>query len=207
MSATILIVILTCIISYYAFQNHGFFNRLKHYPFQEQRDQSYTRWLSAGFLHGSWTHLLVNMFVLYQFGEEVEHYLVIRHGAALGRIYFITAYVLIIILANIPTFFKQRENPGFASIGASGAVSGILFMFILMEPWRMLGIMLVIPCPAIVAGILYLFYSSWASNHSNDNIDHDAHFYGAVWGIVFMILFNPDIIDLFLEKITNVPFL
>lgn len=207
MSATILIVILTCIISYYAFQNRNFFEQLKHYPYQEQRDQSYSRWLSAGFLHGSWTHLLVNMFVLYQFGESVEHYLIRHHGAALGRTYLTIAYILMIILANIPTYLKHKENPGFASIGASGAVSGILFMFILMEPWRMLGIMLVIPCPAIVAGILYLIYSSWASKNSNDNIDHDAHFYGALCGIVFMILLNPAIINSFIRKILDVPFL
>lgn len=183
------------------------FERFKHFPYQEERDKSFSRWLTAGFLHGSMTHLAINMFVLYQFGMAVEYYIIAHKGVEFGRAIFVLSYILMIVLANIPTYLKHRNNPSFASIGASGAVSGILFMYILMKPWSMLLLFFVIPCPAIVAGILYLVYSSWASKNSNDHIDHDAHFYGAVAGIVLMILLNPSIINEFIAKISAVPFL
>jgi len=206
-SATILIIILTCVISYYALNNRAVFEKLKHYPYQEARDKSFSRWLSAGFLHGSFGHLLINMFVLYQFGEQIEYYFVGLHGATLGRTIFILVYLAMIVLANIPTYLKNKENPRFASIGASGAVSGILFMYIMLYPWAMLGIMLVIPCPAIVAGILYLIYSSWAARQQRDGIDHVAHFYGALSGILLMIILSPQSVGYFIQNLLDVPFL
>ena len=206
-SATILIIILTCIISYYALNNGAVFEKLKHYPYQEARDKSFSRWLSAGFLHGSFVHLLINMYVLYQFGEYVESYIVSIYEPAMGRTIFILAYIAMIILANIPTYLKNKDNPRFASIGASGAVSGILFMFIMLSPWSMLYLMLVIPCPAIVAGILYLIYSSWAARQQRDGIDHVAHFYGALSGILLMIILSPQSVGYFIQNLLDVPFL
>lgn len=207
MSATLIIIIATCLVSYQGFNNNVFFDKLKHYPYLEARNKSYSRWLSAGFLHGSWAHLLINMFVLYQFGTAVENFIVVQKGAVMGRTLFTLSYILMVALANIPTYLKHKNNPGFASIGASGAVSGILFMFILLDPWRMLYLFFIVPCPAFVAGVLYLIYSSWASRKGHDRIDHDAHFYGAIWGLVFMILLYPGSIQLFISNLTNVPFL
>lgn len=206
LTANLLIIILTCIVSYYGFNNQSIFHRFKHYPYQEERDKNFIRWLTAGFLHGSMPHLAINMLVLYQFGTAVEYYFMSQKGIVLGRSIYVLSYVLMIVLANIPTYLKHKNNPRFASIGASGAVSGILFMFIMMQPWTKLKLFFVIPCPAILAGILYLIYSSWASKNSNDYIDHDAHFYGALAGIVLMISLNPSIFNEFVQKVSNLPF-
>ena len=206
MSANILIIILTCIVSYYGFNNRPFFEKLKHFPFQEQRDKSFSRLLTAGFLHGSWLHLLINMFVLYSFGDIVETGLLVpMYGEAIGRTIYILMYLAIIVLANIPTFLKHKNNPGFASIGASGAVSGIIFIFILMYPWEKIYLYGVIGIYSIVAGIIYLVYSSWASKNSKDHIDHDAHFYGAVFGLIIIIALEPRLVNAFIQQITNVP--
>lgn len=204
MTITVLIIILTCIVSYYGFNDRRILDRYKHYPYEEIRHKSYYRLLTAAFLHGSWTHLLINMFVLYQFGEYVEKQFRQFMGIS-GSIIFLVFYVLMAIGANIPTMIRQSNNRGFASIGASGAVSGILFMFILINPWSMLLIFFIIPCPAIVAGILYLIYSSWASKNSRDGIDHSAHFYGAIMGVLLFILVRPQIISEFINRLLNGP--
>lgn len=207
MSANILLIILTCIVSYYGFNNRSFFEKLKHFPYQEQRDKSFSRWLTAGFLHGSWMHLLINMFVLYTFGDYVERLLVQLYGAAMGRTAYILLYLAVIILANIPTYLKHRNNPGFASIGASGAVSGIIFIFILLNPWEKIYLYGVIGIYSIIAGVAYLIYSSWASKNSRDNVDHDAHFYGALFGLIIIIALKPQLFTIFIQEIQNVPFL
>ena len=206
MSITILIIILTCLVSYQGFNQAGLFDQFKHHPYAEQQDKEYIRLLTAGFLHGSWTHLLINMFVFYQFGEYVENYLVMSMGGLFGRLVYLLIYLTVIPLANIPTMIKHRDHPGFASIGASGAVSGILFMFIVLNPWAMLGIFFVIPCPAIVAGVLYLIYSSWASKNSRDHIDHDAHFFGAIIGMGLLLMVQPHLFTHFINSLTALPF-
>ena len=207
MSVTLAIIAVTCLISYQGFNNHDFFNNLKHYPFVEQRNNEWYRILTSGLLHGSWTHLLINMYVLYEFGEYVERQFVYEYGALLGRVFYTLSYFIIIVLANIPTHISKQNDPGYAAIGASGGTSGIIMMFVLFEPWRMLLFYFVLPIPAIVFGLLYLGYSSWASKNSNDNIGHSAHFWGAINGVIIALLTLPDSITSFLDQIVNIPFL
>lgn len=207
MSANLLLIILTCATSYYAFNNRAIFEKFKHYPYREYRDKSYARWLTAGFLHGSWMHLLINMFVLYMFGDYVERLLIELYGMIMGPIVYILLYLTVIVLANVPTYLKNKENSSFASIGASGAVSGIVFIYILLNPWQKIYLYGIIGIHGIVAGILYLIYSSWASRKQRDHIDHDAHFYGAVFGVVIMLILEPRLIQVFIKQISDVPFL
>lgn len=192
-SITLIIIIITAIISWQALENRNRLQLLKHYPYQEARTGEWYRFLSSGFVHGSFLHLALNMYVLYIFGEYVEQYFVIRIGGTWGRILYLLFYLAAIIVADIPTYLKHRNNPGFASVGASGAVSGILFIFIMIRPWEILYLFFILPIPAIIAGIGYLVYSSWASNNRQDHIDHMAHFYGALFGIVFALLALPGI--------------
>lgn len=192
-SITLLIIIMTVLISWQALQDQNKLLLLKHYPYQEARTGQWYRMLTSGFVHGSMIHLALNMYVFYIFGEYVEHYFIIRLGGVWGRILFLLFYLSAIVFADIPTYVKHRNNPGFASVGASGAVSGILFIFIMIKPWEILQLFFIIPIPAIIAGIAYLVYSSWASRHGRGNIDHVAHFYGAVFGILFALLFLPRI--------------
>lgn len=208
MSITIILVAVTCLVSYFSFQDRGLFDKLKHYPVVEAQNKEYYRFLSSGFVHGSMIHLLFNMYVLYTFGEQVEYKFDELFGS-MGKILFIAMYLLTIIFADIPSFLKHRNNPSFASIGASGAVSGIVFIYILFSPWAGLTIfpLFFLSIPAFILGIAYLVYSSWASKNRQDGIDHSAHFYGALFGILFIAVMNPSSLLHFADKLmAGMPF-
>ncbi len=207
MSITLIIVIVTCAISIMCFNNRILFEKLKHFPVLEKMNHEYYRWLTSGFVHGDYLHLGVNMFVFHEFGRTVEDNFIIHFGFLGGQALFLFTYLLIIIMGDIPTYFKHQDNRLFSSVGASGGVSGILFIYILLDPWAMLGLFAIIPVPAIIFGVLYLWYSTWASKNQNDNIDHEAHFYGAVSGILIAIVSRPSIGSDFLHYlITEFPF-
>ncbi len=191
------------IISYYAFNQPSLIARFKHWPYMEKRNREYYRMLTAGFLHAGWLHLLINVFVFWMFGSYVEHKFIALFGTLQGSVNFILLFVLTVIMANVPSYFRHNGHPGFAAIGASGAVSGIVFVFILFLPWQMLYLYGIIPIPGIIAGILYLMYSSWAGKNSRDNVDHSAHFYGAVFGVVFTIILRPRLALDFLSSLVN----
>lgn len=162
--------------------------------------------LSSGFLHGSTMHLVINMYVLWAFGEYVENKFVGQYGATQGRLMYVFAYLITIVLGDLPTHFSKQNDPYYSAIGASGGTSGIIMMFILFEPWRMLLFYFVIPIPAILFGVLYLGYSSWASKNSNDNIGHSAHFWGAVAGVAIALIMLPEASRTFITQIINIPY-
>ena len=206
MSITILIIALTVLISYRAFQDTSALEKLKHWPYDEAKNRSFYRWLSGGLVHANWLHLLINMYVLYVFGEVVEQRFIQLFDPVTGRIMYVVLYFAGIVASSIPTFLKHRNNPRFASVGASGTVSGIVFAFILFHPWSQLLLFFIIPMPAIVAGVLFLIYSSYASRHSRDILDHDAHFYGAIFGMLFVVVLKPEVFTSFLDQVANVHF-
>ncbi len=203
MSVTIIIVAITCLISIPAFKNRSLFDQFKHHPFTEKREKEYYRWLTSGFLHGSEMHLGINMFVLYQFGSAVETEFQGVFGTSTGAILYLVMYLLTIVLANTPTYFKHQDNLRYAAIGASGGVSGVLMSYVLFNPWNMLGLFFVIPMPAIVFAILYLGYESWAAKNAKDNIGHDAHFWGAVAGVIITLIFKPSIYMEFVRSLLH----
>lgn len=206
MSLTLVIIGFTCLVSYQAFNNQSLFHSLKHNPYSEHRNKEYYRMLSSGFVHGSMTHLFVNMFVLWNFGEIVESYFVQYYGSGLGRVIYLACYLAIILLADIPSFISKKDNYQYSSVGASGGTSGIIMMFILTNPWSMLYLFFAIPIPAIIVGVGYLGYSTWANNNSNDNIDHGAHLWGAVAGIILCLILLPDTMNIFLSRIVDIPY-
>ncbi|HZV68123.1 MAG TPA: rhomboid family intramembrane serine protease [Saprospiraceae bacterium] len=202
-SITIIIIIFTCLISFQGFSKYAFIDRLKHSPVRELQYKEYYRLLTSGFIHADWTHLLVNMFVLYSFGEFIENYIISEFDDPWGKVIFCVMYLLNIIIANIPTYLKQKHNPSFASIGASGAVSGIIFIFILLRPWSTLSLFFIIPVPAIILGVGYLIYSSWAAKKGHGNFDHSAHFTGALAGMFMIILLRKEILIEFVHSLIN----
>ncbi|WP_235298318.1 rhomboid family intramembrane serine protease [Portibacter marinus] len=201
---TLGIIVLTALISYKGFSDRGFFEKFKHYPYAEYKNKEYYRMLSSGFLHGGWAHLIFNVYVLLMFGNIVEEYFVFQFGILPGRLLYLAMYLTCIIAANLPSFFKHRDNPGYGAIGASGAVSGVIFISILFRPMSGIGIIFIpVYIPAFIFGILYLAYSSWAARKQDTRIGHDAHFYGALYGMLFIILFNPGIVPEFISKIAS----
>ncbi|KXK39185.1 MAG: rhomboid family intramembrane serine protease [Saprospiraceae bacterium] len=203
MNVTLIIVIITCLISIACFNNRLLFDQLKHYPAVEAQRGQYYRWITSGFVHGDLIHLFVNMFVMYSFGHYIEQYLVAHFGSPVGQILYVFSYLLIIVMADISTFYKHRNNPYFSSVGASGGVSGILIMYIMINPWSMLGLYMIIPVPAIIFGVMYLWYSTWAAKNQAGIIDHDAHFFGAVAGALILIIIRPVAVVEFVQRLVQ----
>jgi len=200
-SVTLIIILFTSLISFQGFNNYTLIDRLKHSPSREANGKEYYRLLTSGFLHADWVHLLINMFVLYSFGNYIESYIISIFGNPMGKIVYLLMYLLNIIIANIPTMVRQKHNPSFSSIGASGAVSGIIFIFILLNPWAILYLFFIIPVPAIIAGIGYLIYSSYAANKGHGRLDHSAHFAGAIAGMAMIIILNRQILGDFMHRL------
>ena len=136
MSVTIVIIILNVLISWQAFQNHDLLQKLKHWPFAEKKNSEYYRILSGTFVHGDWMHLAFNMYALYSFGTILEYQFQEVFGQLNGRVFYVVLYLVSGILANLMTYFQKNDNPQFASVGASGSVSGIMFSFIIFYPWN-----------------------------------------------------------------------
>lgn len=188
-SITLLIVIITCIVSYMGFTDQIMFNRYSHQPFMENKYKQYYRLLTSGFLHVDFTHLILNMFVFWQFGSIVEAKFVGHFGFLNGELLYLFFYLSALVISDIPTMLRFKDYSGYNAVGASGAVSAILFAFIIFQPWAMLALFLIIPIPAVIAGVLYLAYEQWAGQRGRDNIGHDAHIMGAVFGMLFIFIF------------------
>lgn len=200
---TILIVISTAIISILSFQKYDLFSRLAFEPYLIKEKKQYFRFISHTFVHADWIHLIVNMLVFFSFGNYVENELGSIQGDASmlsGTIVFLLLYFGGAIIASVPTYFKHKNNPDYISVGASGAVSAILFTSIFLNPLDKVYFYGVLPIPGIVFGILYLIYSSYMARKGNDNINHDAHFWGAVYGFLFPILIEPSLIKDFFNE-------
>ena len=203
MSVTLIIIIFTCIISIQAFNRMDIFEKLKHHPYTELRQKEYYRWLTSGFLHADYVHLGINMFVLWQFGTVVEREYQVEFGSSVGMFLFLLMYLSAIVFADLPTFRKHQNDPMYAAVGASGAVSAVLFTYILYYPWAQLSLYGIIPFRAIVGGVAYLIYEQWASSNAKDNIGHDAHFAGAIYGMLFTVLLKPSVYNDFVDQIIH----
>jgi len=196
-----IIIGFTCLISFMAFNNPYWTYKLKHWPYQEVRDGEYYRWLTSGFLHGDFMHLIFNMITLYFFGRTVEMWFTMVFPD-FGPMFYLLFYLVAIVAASSATFFKYRESPSFASIGASGAVAAVLFASILILPTSKIYLFFIrIGIPGFIFGILYLWFSAYEAKRGQDNIDHTAHYYGAIFGFFFPILFEPRLVPMFIEQL------
>lgn len=202
-SITIIIIVITCIASFAAFYNHKLLNEWILNPYQVVHHNQWWRLLTSGLLHADITHLLINMFVLYMFGQNLEMYFQYFHGSN-GIYYFLGLYFIGIIVANISSVIKHRGNSEYNALGASGATSALVFAFVVLDPWGMtIGFFFIPPgfLPNIIFGGIYLAYCVYMSRKGQDNIGHEAHFYGALWGAFFMFATQPNLIYQFLEKL------
>ncbi|MFN4083420.1 MAG: rhomboid family intramembrane serine protease [Bacteroidia bacterium] len=199
---TLYIVIITCILSIVAFSRTDIMERLILHPYSVQHKNEWYRMVTSGFLHADWLHLLINMFVLFSFGGVVNTY----YGyvfVSSGNIHFVIMYITSIFAANVHSLYKYKDAYQYKSLGASGAVSAVVFASILFQPLAKIYLYGIIGIPGIVAGILYLVYSNYAAKKQNDNINHDAHFYGAVYGIAYTIVFKPAVIKIFMNRLAE----
>lgn len=198
MSFTIIIIIITAAISIYTFSNELVYNKLILWPKRMDTPGEYYRLLSSGFIHADWTHLIFNMLTLFFFGRWVElFYAQIGHASL-----FPILYLAGIIAASLPSFIKNRNNGYYRSLGASGGVAAVLFAFVYFAPWETIYVWF-IPIPGILAGIGYLAYSAYMSRKGGDYVNHDAHFWGAVFGFIFTLIFDPTHGQIFFQQLIN----
>ncbi len=203
---TLIVIAITCAISIIAFNNGQLFEKLLLSPYKVMQKKEYYRILSHGFLHADWVHLLVNMFVLWSFGMGLQGWfnqLLYNGYIASPTQHFLTIYIGGIIISSLSSIVKNRNNYYYSSVGASGAVSAIVFANIFFEPWQSLYLFAIIPIPGIIFGAAYLLYSNYMSKKGGDNINHDAHFYGAVFGFIYPILIDPSLVLHFINQLIS----
>ena len=203
MTVTILIIAVTAIVSILAFSNHDIFRRLAFNAYDIKHFKNSYRFLSYALIHADWIHLLVNMMVLYSFGRNVEVYYGYNFGSK-GILYFILLYIGGAALSTLPSYGKHKDDYNYTAVGASGAVSAVVFASIIFDPWSKLIIFPIpIGIPAILFGFLYLIYSWYMGKKNIDNVGHDAHFWGAVFGFVFTIILKPALFGHLLSILTG----
>jgi membrane associated rhomboid family serine protease len=179
-----------------------FQNKLMMNPYWITHRGQYYRLATSGFIHKDHMHLLFNMFSFYFFGTQLEYIFTYIFGGP-GEVYFVTLYILGIIVSDVPTLLRHRNNHHYNSLGASGAVSAVIFACILFQPLQDICLYGVLCFPGFILGAIYLIYSYMSAKKSRDGINHDAHLYGALFGIVFCIVIYPDSVRIFIEQMMN----
>jgi membrane associated rhomboid family serine protease len=203
MSITLLIILVTVAVSFYAWNNETVMNGWILNPYQVMRRGQYYRLLTSGFLHADTGHLIFNMFALYSFGSYIERLFGGLFGSS-GAVVLLVFYLVAIAVSDLPTLFKHQNDPGYNSLGASGGVSAILFASILYNPLTKLSLFFIpIGIPGFIFGGLYLAYSYYESRRGQGRINHDAHLYGALFGIVFLIVVYPAVVPSFVQQIQS----
>ena len=201
MTVTLVIILATCAVSFAGFNNPKLIDSLILWPPAIKRGRQYYRLLSHGFIHADGLHLAFNMITLYFFGRYIENFV----AGYIGAIGFLAFYLSAIVVAILPTYMKNANNPAYRSLGASGAVSAVLFAFVLLAPWSRI-LVLVIPMPAIVYAVLYTGYSIYMDRRGEGNVNHSAHLWGAAYGVVFTLLVNPRVLPHFLNALMQPSF-
>lgn len=191
-----LIFVFTIVTSVYAFSNPQVYGRFMLHPYSLSRGARYYTLITSGLIHKDWGHLLFNMLTFYFFGFALEGML--ASVSSWGHIQFALIYLLSLVLSDVGIIQKHRNDPGYYSLGASGAICAVLFAFILFQPKAMLGVFLIIPMPAWLFGFLFLGYCVWAARQARDGINHDAHFYGALIGVALTLILHPWVFSHFL---------
>jgi membrane associated rhomboid family serine protease len=187
-----IIFIFTVITSLYAFNDHQLYGKFMLHPYTVSKGKNLYTFITSGLIHADYMHLFFNMFTFLFFAFKLE--------TMIGHWQFGLLYFLSLILSDIPSVIKHKHHFWYNSLGASGAISAVLFSYILFEPLTTIGVMF-IPMPAIVFAVLYLAYSWYMAKNAKDNIGHDAHFFGAITGLIFTIIFVPGVVPHFLSTL------
>ncbi|MFT4019904.1 MAG: rhomboid family intramembrane serine protease [Acinetobacter sp.] len=199
-SHSLTLIIITVLISLLAFSKQSVMNRLIFWPPAMQKGQ-YDRFITHGFVHADGMHLLFNMITLFFFGSAIEKFYRL-YAYDMG---FVLFYLGALIFAILPSYVKHKKDYQWASLGASGAVSAVLFAFILFRPWNLIFVFF-IPVPAIIFAVLYIAYSIWSARRSGQHVNHSAHLWGAAYGVIVTILLNPKIVPHFFNELLSFNF-
>ena len=186
----------------YAFSNPPVIHAFILNPYETNERKQYYRLLTSGFIHKDHAHLLWNMISFFFFGGVVEQAFQVIFGE-LGNIYFILLYLLAIIVSDVPTFLRHRNSPGYNSLGASGGVAAVIFASIVLLPLNDICLYFALCMPGFILGTLYIVFSYYQGRKANDGINHEAHLYGALFGLIFCAILYPASIPNFFEQVMS----
>jgi len=195
---TLIIIAITAVVSFMAFNNARLMNDLILWPPAITRSREYHRLVTYGVVHADFGHLLFNMITLYFFGRVMEGFF----AASLGTLGFAMFYIVALVVSILPTYLSNKNNPNYRSLGASGAVSAVLFSYILLAPWARI-VVFVIPMPAIIYAVLYVVYSIYMDRRGQGNVNHSAHLWGAAFGVAFTLVIRPEVLSHFLSELSH----
>ena len=202
---TLILVAANVIISVIGFSNQDMITKTIMWPYGVKRHNQFYRFITSGFIHADWMHLIFNMFTLYFFGRVVEIYFSV-YGLG-GNIAYVSLYFLGLIASDIPTYLKHRDDYNYHCLGASGAVSAIVFAAIVFNPWSSIYIYGALKISAFIYAVLYIFYCVYMAKQQRDNINHDAHLWGALFGLGFTIALiaalQPILFEYILEQLKH----
>lgn len=210
---TLIITGITVLVSWRAFNDRNLIERFLMNPYQIKHEKQYYRIFSHALIHADFIHLLFNMYIFYMFGEMLEPVFTSEAmfqrafpeaefwGTALGSAYYILLYVGAVAFATLPSLRKHGDNPNYNSLGASGAVSAVLMVFILFFPTLKLLFFFIIPMPAFLAGVVFFIAEYYLKKSRMTNIAHDAHIWGALFGLLFISVIKPQIWLLFFRQV------
>jgi membrane associated rhomboid family serine protease len=199
-SLSFLIMAVTVAISLLAWQKRAWMDAMTMSPYRIHKKQEYWRFLTSGFIHADFTHLFFNLFSFYFFGTQLEYIFSIIFPGIGGYIY-VVFYLLGILVADLPTYFKQRNNPYFNSLGASGAVSAVIFAGIMFFPTEKIYLFGVVGIPGFIYAGLFTWYSIAMDRKGRDYVNHSAHLYGGLFGVLFITLTRPSTWIEFIQQI------
>jgi membrane associated rhomboid family serine protease len=198
-----ILMAITIAASFYTWKNTHLFGVLMMNPYHIAQKKQYYRFITSGFIHKDHMHLLLNMFSFYFFGLVVEKIFNQTFGPVMGGVYFVGLYLLAIIVSDLPTYLKQKNNPRYNSLGASGAVSAVIGGYIILRPLNEICIYFALCLPGFIMGVLYIGFSYYQGKKGKDNINHDAHLYGALFGILYCIIIYPSALSQFVQQIQS----
>jgi membrane associated rhomboid family serine protease len=188
LSITLIIVIITALVSLGGFSNQKVMDDLIFYPPAVTHNNQFYRFFSCGLIHADYGHLIFNMLALYLFGKEVEAGFVELFGTS-GRYIYLFMYVSALVISLLPTYLRNRNNYNYRSLGASGAVSAVIFAGLMLAPETEVYLFFIpIPIPGFIFAPLYLLISALLDKKGNTNINHSAHIWGAIYGLVFVFV-------------------
>jgi membrane associated rhomboid family serine protease len=199
---TLFLVVITAAISILALSNHVLMRNMIFNPYQIQHQNQWYRFITSGLIHADWMHLFINMFVLYSFGRAVEYYYEIVFPVN-SKYYFMLLYFGGMLISVAPSYAKHKNDPGYNALGASGAVSAVTFAAIVFDPLNKIYLWGFIGLPGILLGVAYLGYSWYMGKKGGDNVNHDAHFWGAVFGALFTFGLKPSLVLHFFNALIN----
>jgi membrane associated rhomboid family serine protease len=200
---TIIIIIVSAIFSIIAFNRRDIFYKYQFNAYQIVHRKEWYRIITHAFLHANWEHLIINMLVFYSFGRNLEYIFASLWGG-MDIILYVSLYFGAIIISSLYSLYKEKDNHYYNAVGASGAVAAVTFAFVFFNPLEKVWFFGLIPIPGILFALLYLGYSYYMSKRNVDNIGHDAHFYGAVFGFVFPLIIDIQSIHIFLSGFSNI---